>query len=169
MQRARLPPRGESTTNRYRPASVWPSAYKLTPCHWMLTPSTPDRPERNYLFDLVWAYSMPGDVLDVSIRSEDLDDFHSELFREHNRTAHALSMHSCTWRAARNGASEAAPRFLRILRQLRPSLPLGPGIACAGGVAGARLSGRGARLVSQGGNPHARRHGRRLPEPRQGP
>jgi len=45
----------------------------------MLTPSTPDRPERNYLFNLVWAYSMPGDVLDVSIRPEDLDDFHWEL------------------------------------------------------------------------------------------
>jgi len=58
----------------------------------MLTPSTPDRPERNYLFDLVWAYSMPGDVLNVRIRPEDLNDFHQELQGEHNRTAHALSM-----------------------------------------------------------------------------
>jgi len=42
----------------------------------MLTASTPDRPERNYLFNLVWVYSVPADVLDVSIRPEDLDDFH---------------------------------------------------------------------------------------------
>src|SRR3990172_8223288 len=59
-------------------------------------------------------------------------------------------MHSCTWRAARNGASDTAPRFLRILRQLRASVPLGPGTACAGGIAGARLSAPRARPPSLG-------------------